>query len=299
MAALPKILVLHGYTQSAAIFSKRMGAIRKTLAKDAELVFVDAPMILHPVDLANSFGNSNSLEELGAAEASETDPALQPRAWWKQKPDKTGWIGIEESLEILKQMLQKDSYEAVWGFSQGAAMAALLTALLEKPESYPPFLVDGKPPHPPFKYCIAVAGFRSFGPLGAIVFDPPYKTPTLHVLGRTDVIVPEERAKSLLDVSEGKRVVWHEGGHFVPSKGPWRAFFREFIKNPQGGVPAPGESGASAVSTDSAPPSTNASGTATPVPGSATPGGSEAAEAPGAPSASAPSDKSPKLTSVL
>ncbi len=33
--------------------------------------------------------------------------------------------------------------------SQGAALAAIVAALLEKPESYPPFLVDGKPPHPP------------------------------------------------------------------------------------------------------------------------------------------------------
>ena len=51
--------------------------------------------------------------------------------------------------------------------SQGAAMAALMSALvshpkfnpdnrfvylfpyLEKPEVFPPFLVDGKPPHPP------------------------------------------------------------------------------------------------------------------------------------------------------
>jgi len=33
--------------------------------------------------------------------------------------------------------------------SQGAAFAAIVTALLEKPETYPPFLIDGKPPHPP------------------------------------------------------------------------------------------------------------------------------------------------------
>jgi len=33
--------------------------------------------------------------------------------------------------------------------SQGAAFAAIVTALLEKPETYPPFLINGRPPHPP------------------------------------------------------------------------------------------------------------------------------------------------------
>jgi hypothetical protein len=49
-------------------------------------------------------------------------------------------------------------------------------------------------------------------------------------------------------------------GHFVPSKGPWRTFFREHLKSPFGAVPAPGEAGGEANT--SAPPS----GTATPVP---------------------------------
>jgi hypothetical protein len=36
-------------------------------------------------------------------------------------------------------------------YSQGAAFAAIIAAVLEKPETYPPFLVDGKPPHPPMR----------------------------------------------------------------------------------------------------------------------------------------------------
>lgn len=41
--------------------------------------------------------------------------------------------------------------------SQGAAFAAIIAALLEKPETYPPFLVDGKPPHPPM--CVLSRNF--------------------------------------------------------------------------------------------------------------------------------------------
>jgi hypothetical protein len=38
----------------------------------------------------------------------------------------------------------------------------------------------------------------------------------MHVIGRTDVIVVEERSKVLLDLSQNKRVEDHEGGQPVP-----------------------------------------------------------------------------------
>lgn len=71
-------------------------------------VFLDAPHILTPVDLAQSF---NTPEDLGAAEASETDPALMPRAWWKTDLQRTKTIGAETSLELLRDVLSKDHYE--------------------------------------------------------------------------------------------------------------------------------------------------------------------------------------------
>ena len=61
-------------------------------------------------------------------------------------------------------------------------------------------------------FCIAAAGFRPRGELSDTIFLPSYETLTLHVLGRTDVIVVEERSKTLLDVSSNKRVEWHDGG---------------------------------------------------------------------------------------
>ncbi len=101
---------------------------------------------------------------------------------------------------------------------------------LQKPDTYPAFLVDGKPPHPPLSvlsliseavrlprlclrsFCIAVAGFKPPGPTSDALFLPSYSTQTLHVLGKNDVIVVEERSKTLLDVSSNKRVEWHDGG---------------------------------------------------------------------------------------
>ncbi|KZT05383.1 FSH1-domain-containing protein [Laetiporus sulphureus 93-53] len=258
MATTRKVLMLHGYAQSATIFSKRMGALRKTCGKDVELVFVDAPYVLTPVDMAylSTLSNNSSLEDLGAPEAvKEQDPALAPRGWWKAEADRNLARGLDDSLAALRDILAKDHYEGVFGFSQGAAMAAILAALLERPQAHPPFLIDGKPPHPPLGFCIAVAGFRPRSPLADTIFSPSYSTPTLHVLGRTDVIVVEERSKTLIDISDNKRVVHHDGGHFVPSKAPWRNFLRSYMKDPLGDIPAPGPAAASQ----------NASGISTPI----------------------------------
>lgn len=237
MATPTKVLMLHGHSQNASIFSKRLGALRKSMGKGIEMVFVDGPIVLLPVDL----DGPSSLAALGASEANTTssDPSTMPRAWWKSNPERTIAHGLEDSILLLRDILQRDRYDGVFGFSQGAAMAALLAALLEKPHSYPPFLIDGEAPHPPFKFCVAVSGFKAPGSLSAETFGTSYYTPTLHVLGRNDVIVVEERSKSLLDLSHNKRLEEHDGGHFVPSKANWREFFRNYLTDPLGVIPSP------------------------------------------------------------
>ncbi|KAI0317406.1 serine hydrolase FSH [Amylostereum chailletii] len=255
----PKVLVLHGYAQNANIFSKRLAALRKTLGKSVELVFLDAPILLYPVDLAETFGTSSAsasdLSALGAAEASPEaeDPALMPRGWWKANKERTSSDGMEGTLDYLKGVLQGQRFEGVFGFSQGAAMAAMLAALLERPHIHPPFLVDGEAPHPPFKFCISASGFKPVGAFAEKLFTESFNTPTLHVIGKNDVLVVPERSQTLVEVSANARVEEHDGGHFVPSKANWRQFFKAYLLDPTGDVPSP-----------SAAPSLPASGTATP-----------------------------------
>lgn len=67
-------------------------------------------------------------------------------------------------------------------------------------------------------FCVSAAGFRPYSPLCDSIFLPTYSTPTLHILGRTDVIVVEERSKTLLDVSSNKRVEYHDGGMYSLSE---------------------------------------------------------------------------------
>lgn len=61
-------------------------------------------------------------------------------------------------------------------------------------------------------FCIAVAGFKPPGEVSAALFEPSYATKTLHVLGKNDVIVVEERSRTLVERSANGRVEWHDGG---------------------------------------------------------------------------------------
>ena len=110
------------------------------------------------------------------------------------------------------------------------------------------------------EFCVSVAGYRPSGPIRTPLFTPSYSTSTLHVLGRTDVVVVEERSNQLIDVSANQRIEYHPGGtfstvrlcpaaiytegcarkgHFVPSQKPWRDFFRAWMIDPTAKIPSP------------------------------------------------------------
>lgn len=71
-------------------------------------VFVDAPLVLQPADLA--------IFDSKAINAEETTPQSKnpediPLGWWKADPDRTKAVGLEESLLNLKEVLMKDTYD--------------------------------------------------------------------------------------------------------------------------------------------------------------------------------------------
>jgi len=239
------VLILHGYSQNAVIISKRLAALRKDCNKiGIEFVFVDAPNVLQPVDVAGKSW-ADSLASFGAAEAAEAtqDPSLTPRAWWRYNADKTVAVGLKDSIGYVRDILRTRRFHGVLGFSQGAAFAVLLSALLEQPHLYPSFLLDGEVPHPPFEFCIAVSGFRIRDTSVQSFFNAPFSTYTLHVVGRNDVIVTPEASRALVAVSANHRIEEHDGGHFVPSKGQWREFLSNFMKDPSAQLPSPNSSG--------------------------------------------------------
>ena len=68
------------------------------------------------------------------------------------------------------------------------------------------------------EFCINVAGFKVRDPLFAETYGTGYSTPTLHVIGRNDVVVIPERSQTLVDVSLNGRLELHDGGTLLHFK---------------------------------------------------------------------------------
>ncbi|KAE8835319.1 hypothetical protein HRS9122_07589 [Pyrenophora teres f. teres] len=197
MAAAPppkrpiKILMLHGYTQSGPLFQAKTGALRKTLAKafpaGIDLVYPTAPHRLTPADESFLAGNGTSKDgEGGGALAAMLASLLEPNrraAFEAQYP--TGG------------MQYPSSFEDDTGYVESAIHAPLKFAVV-----YSGFAPEGEQ-HP----------YRAF-------YEPKIKTPVLHFLGSQDVVVEEKRSLRLVaacERTEERYVVYHPGGHFLPS----------------------------------------------------------------------------------
>ncbi|GAA5921878.1 hypothetical protein JCM1841_000960 [Sporobolomyces salmonicolor] len=235
----PRILCLPGYTQNATIFSGRLGAIRKALKDTAELIFVDPPHIVEmPTESSSDFKDKFD----STASAAPTSAADTPRAWWFAETAEDGtsdfsrFRGFDVTLVYLRELMEKHApIQGILGFSQGAASAAILAALVENPQLDPVFSAPPKDentpwPPKPFDFAILSAGFLPLDPKVKAYFDVKPKTPTLHVLGRADTIVGEERSIPLTHAFVNARVEWHDGGHHTPNKASWRQFFKAYIE---------------------------------------------------------------------
>ncbi|KAG6910437.1 hypothetical protein DXG01_010792 [Tephrocybe rancida] len=152
-----------------------------------------------------------------AAEATSAaaDPTLTPRAWWKVNPNKTVSYGLGESLEVIRDILKTRRFDV----STRHVV--------------------------PNQFCVAASGFRLRDPFCDALFDDQYATPTLHIIGKTDIIVTEERSKTLVEASSNARVEYHDGGHFVPSKRPWLKFLHAYMLEPSADLPSPSAAGSS------------------------------------------------------
>ncbi|KAF9529808.1 serine hydrolase FSH [Crepidotus variabilis] len=246
-----RVLALHGYSQNAVVFSKRIGALRKE-SNELEFVFINAPHLLQAADLHGEQSQADA--EPGSLADMQSNPETAMRGWWKANKERTKVTGLEESLLAIREVLKNQRFDGVFGFSQGAAFAAVISSLLERPELYKPFQVDGQPPHPPFEFCVAISGFRVLDPFCDPFFTPHYSTPTLHVIGKTDVVVINERSRHLVDVSANKRVEEHEGGHFVPSKSKWRKFLAAYMRDSSAPLASPTAISESATSSGTSTP---------------------------------------------
>ena len=124
--------------------------------------------------------------------------------WWHE-----GFSGWERSRDwVIEWLSAAPRIDGLLGFSQGAALTGLLAALR-----------DSHPGALDFEFAIMVGGFTSDLPKHAELFRHKLTTPSVHVIGRRDVIVPRKDSLRLAGRFADPLVLDHPGGHTVPGHG--------------------------------------------------------------------------------
>ncbi|XP_043819370.1 esterase OVCA2 [Dromiciops gliroides] len=211
---LLRILCLAGFRQSERGFREKTGSLRKALRGRAELLYLSGP---HPIPEP-------------AASAGPCPPEEEPRGWWFSEPEAAAFSaleepakcrGLEEALEVVGQaMARYGPLDGLLGFSQGAALAALVCALGQA----------GDPRFPLPRFVILVSGFRPRGPEVTLPFQQaPLLLPSLHVLGETDKVIPTQESLQLATCFSGPVTLSHPGGHFIPAAAPQRQVYLKFL----------------------------------------------------------------------
>ena len=111
-----KVLCLHGYSQNGAVLRDRSGGFRKPFKKSRfELSYPDG-----------LFGCTKDGED-----EQEADADLERRAWWRGHAGQATYVGWDESHASLCELWEREQFDGIIGFSQGAAAAAMLCAELK------------------------------------------------------------------------------------------------------------------------------------------------------------------------
>ncbi|KPM34242.1 hypothetical protein AK830_g12329 [Neonectria ditissima] len=230
-----KILMLHGYTQSGPLFRAKTRALEKLLTK------VLTPIALLPVPIYPTAPNRLKADDIPGyqppAEPQADDYEPDTWAWWRKDEASGAYRLFDEGMATVADAIREaGGIDAVCGFSQGGAMAALVAAGLEDrplpegPEGNWARSLRDANSGKPLKFAVSYSGF--FAPVNELKFcyEPKIKTPTLHYLGSLDTVVEESRSQALVERCEEPLVVIHPGGHHVPISKDWAMPLAGFIK---------------------------------------------------------------------
>jgi pimeloyl-ACP methyl ester carboxylesterase len=177
-------------------------------------------------DVLSVFAKQNWAWDVVDAPNAATGPPLEAFARrWPQGPYREWWnaierfdgtveyVGLDRSIDFVRETLAKRGpYDLVIGYSQGSALATILTALAERGDLAP-----------------SDAGWR-----GVVLFNSgppprdsrilplfrgrPLKTPSVHVLGGpTDVVYVGQKAMVELWSPRSRTVLEHGEGHVTPT----------------------------------------------------------------------------------
>ncbi|KAJ7716580.1 serine hydrolase FSH [Mycena maculata] len=201
-----KILVVHGYVQSAATVAHNTRKLRDALDGVAILHYVDGPV------MPNSSFMSSSQPWWLLSQSLEFDASRNDGRW-------------DTVVEWWSHELSAHQYDGIIGLSQGSAMAALLVSMINHPERVPHFKPTKKQD---FKFGIFCSGFVSHKSPHAEIYGIP-DIPTLHTVDNNDMVVDAARTIELQEMCSNSVLLRHNEGHSIPVGGNFPTQFRQFI----------------------------------------------------------------------
>jgi hypothetical protein len=190
--------MLHGFRMSAEMMRQKMPDLLRATEGIAEWHFIDgANEATGPVlpAIRRRYGSAATFE------------------WWNARESAGGvqYAGLERSCGALSRLLQSERFDVLAGYSQGAAMVAVLTAMLETARlpsgvgwSGSVLFNSGPPPRDD--------GVKTW-------FPQVLETKSLHVLGGpTDIAHDAQLAMSRVWSPASATQATHTQGHTPPSE---------------------------------------------------------------------------------
>jgi acetyl esterase/lipase len=210
-----RILCLHGYHGSGDILRAQMASLASGLGALAELFYIDAPTL--------GGGDFGWWHAVAADDrALRGDPGVPPGA--------RRYRGWQQTRDFIVKLFETEGpFDGVLGFSQGAALTGLLVGLRSP---------DGKPTVDKplaFDFAVMVGGFASVDPDLSRLYESEgsYALPSLHVIGRSDFVVPSQDSRALAARFRDPLILEHDGGHVIPSAPDLRGRVAAFLEERQ------------------------------------------------------------------
>jgi hypothetical protein len=226
-----RILCLHGFTSNGTMHALQIRSLTDALSKDFDFLFPDGP---HNVDMSQQ-GSENSSTKLWT-EYVKANSTSGHRAWWFARDDpansETGtYEGLERSLGYLGDYMKKEApIHAVWGFSQGACFAGLLTALLSPGLKDHPLRKHLPSNQGPPSAGVFISGFKARFPQYGSIYAQGIDVPTLTIIGEKDDAVPSEKSEALMKICREPSALRHAGGHEIPGSPEHQATIIKFLR---------------------------------------------------------------------
>ncbi|PKY09430.1 hypothetical protein P168DRAFT_278912 [Aspergillus campestris IBT 28561] len=215
-----KLLMIHGSRQSGELLRAKSQAMEKLIRQAL------APQ--QPGSVKFHYPTAPFALELSGPPSKLRDQHGQ-WAWWQSEHIDGVYPGLETGLETLASVLKDEGpFDGVIGFSQGAAIAAMVASLLEgnRKEAFSGLETDGGIAYPAafaslghssLKFVISISGYAAPCREYHAFYNPRIRTPSLHILGSLDTVVEEHASMKLVDSCQGEEdgtaplVVYHSG----------------------------------------------------------------------------------------